>query len=405
MTWWVRNRRMPESAPKNGSTRVAFGDVVQLSRERSSDPARDGLERYVGLDHIEPGELRIRRWGHTVDGTTFANVFRAGHVLFGKRRVYQRKVAVADFDGLCSGDIYVLKPKNADLLPELLPFVCCTNGFFEHAIGTSAGSLSPRTNWESLASYEFVLPPLEQQRRIAHAISAAFEATGSLLSLRDRLVSTEHALLLDTFGPVPGASPSRVAVVPLSQLADIRTGLAKGRQPDSFTTTRPYLRVANVKDGGLDLTEMKSIVVGRDKIERYTLRHGDVLMTEGGDLDKLGRGTVWQDEVVGCLHQNHVFAVRPDRQRLDPWYLTALARSRYGRTYFLTCAKRTSNLASINKSQLGEFPIPLLDGSEQRRWVRVYRRLRESVVALEERSALAKATRDRLLDALIGQPP
>ena len=164
---------MPEVALKKGWTRVVFGDVVKLRGERSSNPEEDGFERFVGLEHIDPGDLKIRRWGDIADGTTFTSVFRPGHVLFGKRRAYQRKVGVADFSGVCSGDIYVLEPKNAHLLPELLPFICQTDGFFEHAVGTSAGSLSPRTKWESLAAYEFALPPLEEQGRIARALQSA----------------------------------------------------------------------------------------------------------------------------------------------------------------------------------------------------------------------------------------
>ena len=103
---------------KTGWTKVAFGDVAQLARERSADPESDGFERYVGLEHIDPGDLRIRRWGHVSDGTTFTNVFRAGQVLFGKRRAYQRKVAVADFDGVCSGDIYVFEVPTEITTPD-----------------------------------------------------------------------------------------------------------------------------------------------------------------------------------------------------------------------------------------------------------------------------------------------
>src|SRR5688572_29133999 len=113
---------MPKVELKKGWTKVAFGDVVELSRERTNDPEGDGFNRYVGLDHLEPGDLKIRRWGNIADGTTFTKVFRPGQVLFGKRRAYQRKVALADFSGVCSGDIYVFEPKNSKLLPELLPF-------------------------------------------------------------------------------------------------------------------------------------------------------------------------------------------------------------------------------------------------------------------------------------------
>lgn len=159
---------------KPGWRRVKFGDVVRLSKARSQNPLADGLERYVGLEHLEPGDLRIRSWGNVADGTTFTNRFEPGQVLFGKRRAYQRKVAVADFAGVCSGDIYVLESKDAGvLLPELLPFICQTDAFFEHAVGTSAGSLSPRTNWTSLAKFEFALPSLSVQRECVALLQAA----------------------------------------------------------------------------------------------------------------------------------------------------------------------------------------------------------------------------------------
>lgn len=193
---------MPKAATsKTGWTTVAFGDVVRLSTERSSDPESDGFERFVGLEHIEPGDLRIRRWGEIADGTTFTSVFRPGQVLFGKRRAYQRKVAVADFSGVCSGDIYVLEPKSKALLPELLPFICQTDAFFDHAVGTSAGSLSPRTNWTSLSGFEFALPPIEEQRRIVVALSAAeagLDTHRALVASLDRLrqASIDHITAL-----------------------------------------------------------------------------------------------------------------------------------------------------------------------------------------------------------------
>ena len=166
--------------------RVKFGDVVHLSKERCQDPLTEGYERFVGLEHIEPGNLSIRSWGHVADGITFTNVFQPGQVLFGKRRAYQRKVAVADFTGVCSGDIYVLESKDAQvLLPELLPFICQTDAFFEHVIGTSAGSLSPRTNWSSLANFEFALPPIEEQltyllQSVGNVVEARRHALDSL---------------------------------------------------------------------------------------------------------------------------------------------------------------------------------------------------------------------------------
>ena len=152
---------------------MRFGDVVRLVKETCKDPKGAGIGRVIGLEHLEPGDLRIRSWNDVADGTTFTTRVRPGQVLFGKRRAYQRKVAVADFDAICSGDIYVFETADAArLLPELVPFICQTDSFFDYAVGTSAGSLSPRTNWSSLAEYQFALPSADEQRRLTDELRA-----------------------------------------------------------------------------------------------------------------------------------------------------------------------------------------------------------------------------------------
>ena len=164
-------------------TRVKFGDVVRNANENSRDLEADGIERVVGLDHLDPGSLRLVRWDNLADlpdGTTFTRKFKRGQVLFGKRRAYQRKVALPDFEGVCSGDILVFEPADKRMLVEFLPYVAQSDGFFEHALGTSAGSLSPRTKWAELAKYEFALPPLEDQQRIAEVLASADSATGAV---------------------------------------------------------------------------------------------------------------------------------------------------------------------------------------------------------------------------------
>lgn len=188
---------------KPGWRRVKFGDVVRLSKARSQDPLADGIERYVGLEHLEPGDLRIRSWGSVADGVTFTSVFQPGQVLFGKRRAYQRKVAVADFSGVCSGDIYVLETKDAQvLLPELLPFICQTDAFFDHAVGTSAGSLSPRTNWTSLADFEFMLPPMDEQTSLVEVLRGFEEAMESTEKLSAAAETLRRSLMIDHFEAV-----------------------------------------------------------------------------------------------------------------------------------------------------------------------------------------------------------
>lgn len=175
----------------------------------------------------------------------------------------------------------------------------------------------------------------------------------------------------------------------LEEVADVQTGIAKGKPFGGAAVTLPYLRVANVQDGHVDLSVMKEIRLKPSEVERYSLRRGDVLFTEGGDFDKLGRGTVWNAEIEPCLHQNHVFAVRPNPSRLLPEFLAIQAASQHGRRYFQLSSKQSTNLASINSTQLKQFPVLLPPLPEQQGIVEV---LRTWDVAIGKLEALRTAT-------------
>jgi type I restriction enzyme S subunit len=189
-----------------------------------------------------------------------------------------------------------------------------------------------------------------------------------------------------------GKIPESWQVLPLGDCCIVQTGLAKGRKLDpSELITVPYLRVANVQDGYLDLSEIKTISIRPSEKERYLLRVDDVLMTEGGDLDKLGRGFIWRGEIADCIHQNHVFAVRVDRELLEPQFLAYLSQSPYGKAYFLSVAHKTTNLASINTTKLKGLPILVPSLQEQRRIVQV-------LETVDCRIQVLRMKKDRLTD-------
>jgi type I restriction enzyme, S subunit len=163
-----------------------------------------------------------------------------------------------------------------------------------------------------------------------------------------------------------GVIPEDWDVKPLCKMAEIRSGIAKN---SNVSVNDPilvhYLRVANVQDGFLDLTEMSKIEVSRNDLKRYTVLPGDVLMNEGGDLDKLGRGSIWRGEFNPCVHQNHVFIVR-SRSSLSSEFLNVWTSGAVARRYFLIAGKQTTNLATINKTALGQLPVVLPSLPEQR---------------------------------------
>ena len=156
----------------------------------------------------------------------------------------------------------------------------------------------------------------------------------------------------------------------MDALAECVSGVAKGRNlRDKKTQSVPYLRVANVQQGQLVLTEIKNIEATNAEIEQYRLMSGDLLMTEGGGRDKLGRSAIWMDQIPVCIHQNHIFRARPYSATLRSDWLMYVANSEYGRDYFMSKAKQTTNLASINLTQLRSFPVPLPPPSEMTRLI------------------------------------
>lgn len=150
---------------------VRLGDVAEEVRENWSGPTAD--VPVVGLEHIEPDEIWLRKWEVNPDENTFSKAFRKGQLLFGRRRAYQKKLSLAPSDGICSGDITVIAAKSDKVVPSLLPFLLRTDKFFDYAIQGSAGSLSPRVKWAHLAKYEFDLPPIDEQKKLAELLWAA----------------------------------------------------------------------------------------------------------------------------------------------------------------------------------------------------------------------------------------
>jgi type I restriction enzyme S subunit len=341
-------------SPSAGWTRVAFGDVVQLVRERSSDPEDDGLERFVGLEHIDPGDLRIRRWGNISDGTTFTNVFRAGQVLFGKRRAYQRKVAVAEFDGICSSDIYVFEAKGDGLLPELLPFICQTDRFFEHAVGTSAGSLSPRTNWDSMAAFELPLPPLDTQRAIAKALEAVLDANEALL----RVALAQEKVFASGLEHFIGSVET---LVPLEEIAIVERGQFSHRPrnlPEFYGGNAEFVQTGDIAASRGILGPASQTLSQLGKQYSKSFPAGTILLTIAAVIG----ATAVTDREIWC--PDSVVGIVPNTDRAAPRYLEfALRRLR---PLLDERHATTSTQKNINLGVLRPLCIPLPSLGEQR---------------------------------------
>ena len=387
---------MTSGTLKPGWTRVAFGDVVRLCTERTSDPAAEGFARYVGLEHLDPGNLALRRWGDVANGTTFTTVFRPGQVLFGKRRAYQRKVAVPDFTGVCSGDIYVLESSNdRRLLPELLPFVCQTDSFFDHAIGTSAGSLSPRTNWRSLAAYEFALPPLDEQRRIAASLRECERATQALHAL----VEAMRVAQASVFDTLLANSITRSVVLGTLLTEAPRNGCSA---VEASTPTGHWVL-------GLDALTKSGYRPGRLKPVQRTaamlssvVEAGDLLISRSNTRDRVGLPGIFNEDRCDVSWPDTMMRLRPDPSVARPHFLELFLRSASGRRQIERFAAGTSaSMKKVNADAIRQLSIVLPSSDTQDAMLRQVGGVIAACASAERRLRTLKRLRSTVLSSAL----
>lgn len=357
---------------RTGWSRVRFGDVVENVNETESNPMAVGIERYIGLEHLEPGSLHIRTWGDVAEGTTFTRRCRPGQLLFGKRRAYQRKVAVTEFDAVVSGDIYVFAPKNDRILPELMPFICLSERFFQYAVGTSAGSLSPRTNWSSLCDFEFALPPLDQQRRFAEIFNAIDSSLVEINNVSDHVDEFGKSYIYSLFqyrGPNSqkttfGAVKENWCLSTIEREGSVQLGQQKHPKYDSGSNVRPYLRVNNVRDGLIDKCDVLQMHFPESELSKFELSRGDILLNEGQTLEYLGRSAIYQGEIPGCCFQKTLIRFRCGESLL-PEYSHAFFRFLLYSGFFASHAAQTA-IAHVTAVRFKKMQMPVPPKSEQK---------------------------------------
>ncbi|TQD35585.1 restriction endonuclease subunit S [Rhodobacter capsulatus] len=252
--------------------------------------------------------------------------------------------------------------RSAEVYPPYLRQVLVSDPFhaqFMQTVAGVGGSLL-RARPDGVKQIEIPLPPLEEQRRIAGILDQADALRRLRTRALDMLNTLGQAIFHEMFGDLRTNELVWQEGVTLGELADVVSGITKGRKVKNENLREvPYLAVSNVQDRFLKMGVVKTIEATEDEIDRYRLRRDDLLLTEGGDPDKLGRGTLWKEQLPECIHQNHVFRVRVRDGRVRPTFLSWQLGSERGKQYFLRSAKQTTGIASINKTQINAFPLLL----------------------------------------------
>jgi type I restriction enzyme S subunit len=362
-------------------------DAVCEPRIEMCDPRRapETEFSYIDISSVDNVAKRIvspSRINGAVAPSRARQRVRTGDVLVATTRPNLNAVALvgSELDGqIASTGFCVLRPKSESLSPEFLYLWVRHPSFVESLSSLVQGALYPAVSDRQVREQAIPLPPLARQREIVTRLDAQLDATTrARTAVRAQLADAEQVIqrwIDDKFAAI---AEHRVATRRLDTAAEIQAGVTLGKDyPPSETVSVPYLRVANVKDGRLDLADVKSIAVPPQISEKLALRFGDMLLTEGGDPDKVGRGTLWQNELPKCIHQNHIFRVRFDLTQFDPTFLALQFRCAYAKAYFLAHAKQTTGIASINQQVLRAYPLLHVAIIEQRAMVAAYMKLNE----------------------------
>jgi restriction endonuclease S subunit len=348
---------MIEKVMKPGWKVWRFDQIATNVNVRIDNPSESGMEYYVGLEHLDADSLKICRWGTPDDVEATKLMFKKGDIIFGRRRAYQRKLGVAEFDGICSAHAMVLRAKPEFVLPEFLPFFMQSDLFMNRAVEISVGSLSPTINWKTMAVQEFALPPIDEQVKLVallQAIEHTSESHQKIGASADQLV---RSLLTDVLS-------SKWPFIDLgSVVQETQYGLSINARSEG---QYPMLRMMNIEDGLCVENDIKYVDLNDRGFEAYRLVHGDVLFNRTNSYELVGRTGVYE------LDGDHVFAsylvrIKTNPERLEPKFLTLYLNSDFGRRQVLAYATKAVSQANVNASNLlrVRLPLPPLEVQQQ----------------------------------------
>lgn len=385
-------------------SKVKLGDVAREYKETCKG-SKDGFP-IVGLEHLIPEEITLTMWDEETENT-FTKMFRKGQVLFGRRRAYLKKAAVAPFDGVCSGDITVIEAIYDKILPELLPFVIQNDSLFNFAVGKSAGSLSPRVKWEHLKEYELNLPDIAEQKRLAELLWAANdtkEAYKKLLSLTDDLVK---AKFIEMFGDLHQNTLNwEIAPVEkwvkdkfIERPMDGNHGDKHPKASDYVSSGVPFIMANNLTDGKIDYYSCNYITEKQaNSLDKGFSKAGDVLITHKGTI---GRTAIVDDEFDFIMLTPQVTYYRIIKG-LNNKYLKAYFDSDYFQTEIFKIAGSGTTRAYIGITAQNKLPIIVPPMELQNQFVDFIQQVDKSKLELQQTILGLENTVKSLIKQYIG---
>jgi type I restriction enzyme S subunit len=404
---------MSDSVP-DGWKSVKLGDVAEEISDRVDNPSKSGYDRFVGLEHLDSGELTVRRWGSTVDLLSAMKLFKSGDILIGRRNAYLKRASKAEFDGVCSGDAYVVREKQGAIVEGLLPIILNSDSFWDYTIAHASGTMSKRAKWRDLADYLFMLPlPEEQQHRIAITLWAVEDCVVKGERLLAAAERAKQVLMRELFSEgightefqqVKGFSkvPEKWDVLQLREIINepIRNG-AFIQQNESEISV-PFLNVVDVyKNPVVKISDLQKINCTQPDFDNYQLRENDLLYVRSS----LRRQGIAQCCMINSLPERtifdcHLMRVRLNAEKCNSKYLLYYSISDNGRKQLINISK-TTTMSTMDQKDLGSFSIPIPPLPEQRQIAAILTSCDETIASARANIAATRALKMKMINEML----
>jgi type I restriction enzyme, S subunit len=409
---WFHMENTHEMPPESWS-KIELSDVCFLRRE-TVHPSFVPELPYVGLEHIRSGNSILSNWGHPSQIKSNKNKFYSSDILYGKLRPYLDKSVIAPFSGICSTDILVLVADQYRTTPDFLSSLLHTKMFLRHAISTTSGTNHPRTSWKSLQRFEFFLPPLPEQRAIAHVLSTvrkSIEASERVIAAARELKRSLMKYLF-TYGPVPvdqadqvKLKETEVGLVPeeweVVRLGDVITKTQYGLNTrGELEGAYPILRMNNLFDGRISTDNLKYVNIDNAIYDNYRLNWGDVLFNRTNSLELVGKTALF-DLAGDYVFASYLIRVIKNKNNLYPEFLNFYMNWEKTQNRLRGLATRGVSQSNISATKLRSLVIPLPENTIQMFIVEKFAALDEKINAENNRKRSLEATFTSLLHNLM----
>jgi len=375
---------------KSNWTLVKLGELAEELSFRVENPAESEYERFVGLEHFVSGDLKIKRFSDTNDLVSTAKAFQSGDILFARRNAYLRRASIVNFDGVCSGDAFVLREYNSNLIPGFLAYIVNANSLWDFANSNAAGTMSKRVKWRDLSEYEVLLPPLNDQLKLDGLLKASDAVVENCQSLQYKLESlyaaTRESLMFEVdecsnieFNKKLKADVNKNIVFSRvsSHVVDIKYGTSK--KASKNMSGYSVLGIPNVVNEKLSLEKLSKVDLTKNEYESAKLNFGDIVIVRtNGNPEYTGRSAIYNID-GGHVFASYLIKLRLDEECFDPEFVVRYLQSTTVRRYFKRHATSSAGNYNINTETIKNLPVPEFNIGKQKEIVRQLQEIEQAI--------------------------